>query len=117
MILISKTFVSSTPPMFPVTADGHARQRGSGRGRLARATMSLHQYPLRPLLGWRAQVLDWSDTTTFLFGAELSREMISDRVQVSYPVTFDQTVHFTVPADAKGVCIEVDLTAITLSFR
>lgn len=95
---------------------GSGDRRGSGRecpfegeGFLHSPTMSLHQYPLRPLLGWRAQVLDWSDTTTFLFGAELSREMFSDRVQVSYPVTFDQTVHFTVPADAKGVCIEVDL--------
>ena len=54
-------------------------------------------------------VLDWSDTTTFLFEAELFREMISDSVRVSYPVTFGQTVHFTVPADAEGVCIEADL--------
>ena len=54
-------------------------------------------------------VLDWSDTTTFLFEAELFREMISDSVLVSYPVMFGQTVHFTVPADAEGVCIEADL--------
>ena len=54
-------------------------------------------------------VLNWSDTTTFLFEAELLREMISDSVRVSYPLIFGQTVHFTVPADAEGVCIEADL--------
>jgi hypothetical protein len=54
-------------------------------------------------------VLDWSDTTTFLFEAEVFHAAISDSVRFSYPVTFGQTVHFTVPADAEGVCIEADL--------
>jgi hypothetical protein len=54
-------------------------------------------------------VLDWSDTTTFLFEAEVIRAMISESVRFSYPVTFGQTVQFTVPADAEGVCIEADL--------
>jgi hypothetical protein len=54
-------------------------------------------------------VLNWSDTTIFLFEAEVFHAMISDSVQLSYPVIFGQTVHFTVPADAEGVCIEADL--------
>jgi hypothetical protein len=35
--------------------------------------------------------------------------MISDSELVSYPLIFGQTLHFTVPADAEGVCIEADL--------
>jgi len=54
-------------------------------------------------------VLDWSDTTTFLFEAEVFHAMISNNVRFSYPVIFGQTLHFTVPADAEGVCIEADL--------
>jgi hypothetical protein len=54
-------------------------------------------------------VLDWSDTTTFLFEAEVFHAMISDIVQYSYPAIFGQTVHFTVPTGAEGVCIEADL--------
>src|SRR5262249_59194154 len=54
-------------------------------------------------------VLNWSDTTTFLFEAEVFHAMISDSLRFSYPVIFGQTVDFTVPADAEGVSIEPDL--------
>lgn len=54
-------------------------------------------------------VLNWSDTTTFLFEAEVVRLMTSENVRFSYPVIFGETLHFTVPADAEGVCIEADL--------
>lgn len=54
-------------------------------------------------------ILDWSDTTTFLFEAEVVRSLTSDNVRFSYPVIFGQTLHFTVPADAEGVCIEADV--------
>ena len=54
-------------------------------------------------------ILDWSDTTTFLFEAEVVRSMTSDDVRFSYPVIFGQTLHFTVPAGAEGVCIEADV--------
>jgi hypothetical protein len=57
----------------------------------------------------RVAVLNWSDTTTFLFEAELLHEMISDSARVSYPLIFGQTLNFTVPPDAEGVCIEADL--------
>jgi hypothetical protein len=54
-------------------------------------------------------VLNWSDTTTFLFEAEVFHPMTSESVRFSYPVIFGQTVDFTVPANAEGVCIEADL--------
>lgn len=61
-------------------------------------------------------ILDWSDTTTFLFEAEVFRTMISDSVRRSYPVIFGQTLHFTVPADAEGVCIEADIDKDSIVF-
>ena len=57
----------------------------------------------------RVAILNWSDTTTFLFEAEVVRSITSEDVRFSYPVIFGQTLHFTVPADAEGVCIEADV--------
>ena len=57
----------------------------------------------------RVEVLDWAGTTTFLFEAEVFRSMISDSVRSSYPVNFGQAFHFTVPANAEGLCIEADI--------
>jgi len=64
----------------------------------------------------RATVLNWSDTTTFLFEAEVFRSMVSNEVRLSYPVIFGQTLHFTVPAEAEGVCIEADLDRDSIVF-
>lgn len=61
-------------------------------------------------------VLDWSDTTTFLFEAEVVRSITSEDVRFSYPVIFGQTFHFTVPASAEGVCIEADLNREQIVF-
>jgi hypothetical protein len=57
----------------------------------------------------RVAILNWSDTTTFLFEAEVFRSMISNSVRYSYPVIFGRTLHFTVPADSEGICIEADV--------
>jgi len=57
----------------------------------------------------RVEVLDWSDTTTFLFEAEVFRSMTSDSVRSSYPVIFGQALHFAVPANAEGLCIEAEI--------
>jgi len=57
----------------------------------------------------RVEVLDWSSTTTFLFEAELFRSMLGNGVRSSYPVIFGQALHFTVPANAEGLCIEADI--------
>ena len=57
----------------------------------------------------RVEVLNWSDTTTFLFEAELFRAMTSDSVRSSYPVIFGQALHFAVPANAEGLCIDAEI--------
>jgi hypothetical protein len=61
-------------------------------------------------------VLNWSDSTTFLFEAEVFHSMINNSVRFSYPVIFGKTLHFTVPADAEGVCIEADLNRDPIVF-
>jgi hypothetical protein len=61
-------------------------------------------------------ILDWSDTTTFLFEAEVFRSMVSNEVRYSYPVIFGPTLHFTVPASAEGVCIEADVDRDSIVF-
>ena len=64
----------------------------------------------------RVEVLDWSDTTTFLFEAEVFRSMTSNSVRISYPVIFGQALHFTVPANAEGICIEADVNRQPIIF-
>ena len=66
--------------------------------------------------GVRVEVLDWSDTTTFLFEAEVFRSMTSNSVRLSYPVIFGQALHFTVPANAEGICIEADVNRQPIIF-
>lgn len=61
-------------------------------------------------------VLDWSDTTVFLFEAELFRLMSTGSTRISYPVVFGQTMHFTVPGDAEGVYIEADVNRDSIVF-
>jgi hypothetical protein len=51
-----------------------------------------------------------------LFEAEVFRSMVSNEVRLSYPVIFGQTLHFTVPAEAEGVCIEADLDRDSIVF-
>jgi len=64
----------------------------------------------------RVEVLDWSDTTTFLFEAEVFRSMTSNSVRLSYPVIFGQALHFAVPANAEGICIEADVNRQSIIF-
>lgn len=64
----------------------------------------------------RVEVLDWSDTTTFLFEAELFHSMIHDSVRSSYPVIFGQALHFTVPSNAEGLCIEAEINRQPIVF-
>jgi hypothetical protein len=61
-------------------------------------------------------ILSWSDTTTFLFEAEVFRLMVSGSVRVSYPVIFGRTLHFTLPADAEGVYFEADIDRDSIVF-
>jgi hypothetical protein len=61
-------------------------------------------------------ILNWSDTVTFLFEAEVFRSMRSESTRVSYPVIFGPTLHFSVPADAEGVYIEADIDRDSIVF-
>ena len=54
-------------------------------------------------------VLDWSDTTTFLFQAEVFRQEISDIVRESYPVIFGRALNFSLPAAAEGPSLEAEI--------
>jgi hypothetical protein len=59
---------------------------------------------------------NWSDTTTFLFEAEVFHPMVSDVAHQSYPVIFGQALSFTLPSTAQGVSIQADLNGTTIIF-
>ena len=64
----------------------------------------------------RASVRNWSDTTTFLVEAEVTRTMVSDMVRQSYPIKFGNAMEFTLPANAEGPCIEAELNGTDIVF-
>jgi hypothetical protein len=51
-------------------------------------------------------VRNWSDTATFVIQAEVMHTMSSDTILHSYPVIFNQTASFALPARAQGPSIE-----------
>ena len=61
-------------------------------------------------------VLDWADTATFLLQAEAVRSIVSESVRKSYPVIFEHTLNFTLPATAQGTCIEADVDGTPIVF-
>lgn len=61
-------------------------------------------------------VLDWSDTTTFLLQAEAVRHMRTDATQKSFPVIFDRTMSFSLPAGAQGTCLEAEVEGMPIVF-
>lgn len=61
-------------------------------------------------------VLDWSDTTTFLFQAEVFRQEINDIVRESYPVIFGRALNFSLPAAAVGPSLEAELGGTNIVF-
>jgi hypothetical protein len=54
-------------------------------------------------------VRNWSDTTTFLFEAEVVHPMTSDLIRETYPVIFGRALNFSLPASAEGPSIEADV--------
>jgi hypothetical protein len=60
--------------------------------------------------------LDWSDTATFLFEAEVFRPMVSQAEHWSYPVIFGDTLSFTLPSSAESVSVEAELDGQTIIF-
>ncbi|HYA64783.1 MAG TPA: carboxypeptidase-like regulatory domain-containing protein [Candidatus Sulfotelmatobacter sp.] len=61
-------------------------------------------------------VRNWSDTTTFLFEAEVFRQQVSDIVRESYPVIFGRTLNFSLPAAAEGPSLEAELDRTPITF-
>jgi hypothetical protein len=61
-------------------------------------------------------VLGWSDTTTFLFQAEVFRNEINDIVRESYPVIFGRALNFSLPSAAEGPSLEAELDGARIVF-
>jgi hypothetical protein len=60
--------------------------------------------------------LNWSDTTTFLFQAEVFRRQLSDTVRQSYPVIYGRTFNFSLPSAAEGPSLEAELDKVPITF-
>lgn len=61
-------------------------------------------------------VLGWSDTTTFLLQAEVTRQQISDITRAAYPVVFGQSLNFTLPPAAHGTTLLADIDGTSVVF-
>ena len=61
-------------------------------------------------------VRDWSDTTTFLFQAEVFRSQLDNIVRRTYPVIFGRSMNFTLPSTAVGPSIEADMNGGLIVF-
>ena len=63
-----------------------------------------------------AQAIDWSDTATFLLQAEVFHTAIVSNVRESYPIVFGNSLSFTVPPTAEGVCLVAELDSVEIVF-
>ena len=70
----------------------------------------------RPGRNISVSVRNWSDTTTFLFQAEVYRSVTTNLIRVSYPVIFGDALNFTLPPAAEGVSIQAELNGETIIF-
>jgi hypothetical protein len=60
--------------------------------------------------------LDWSDTTSFLVEAEVTRTMTTDMVRQSYPFITGQTMSFALPPTAEGPSVVADMNGEMIVF-
>jgi hypothetical protein len=61
-------------------------------------------------------IRNWSDTTTFLFQAEVFRSSVGNMVRWTYPVFFGRSMNFTLPAGAEGPSLEAELNGSQIIF-
>ncbi len=61
-------------------------------------------------------VINWSDTATFLVEAEVTRTTPSDAIRQAYPAIYGNSMSFTLPATAEGPSIEADLDGSVIVF-
>jgi len=64
----------------------------------------------------KVAVRNWSDTTTFLFQAEVFRPQISDLVRMTYPIILGTSLNFTLPPTAEGPSVEAELNGENIIF-
>ena len=64
----------------------------------------------------KVSVRNWSDTTTFLFQAEVFRPQISDLVRMTYPIILGTSLNFTLPPTAEGPSVEAELNGENIIF-
>jgi hypothetical protein len=64
----------------------------------------------------KVTVRDWSDSTTFLFQAEVFRSQLDAIVRTSFPVIFGRAMNFTLPSTAEGPSIEGELNGTLIVF-
>ncbi len=59
---------------------------------------------------------NWSDTVIFLAQADVFQTRVNDTVRQSYPVTFGQTMNFSLPLAAQGASIEAEFDGSPIVF-
>lgn len=64
----------------------------------------------------KVNVLNWSDTVTYLLEAEVSQTRVIDVIRQSYPAIFGSTMNFTLPTGAEGPTIEAELNGNDIFF-
>jgi hypothetical protein len=64
----------------------------------------------------KVSVRNWSDTTTFLFQAEVFRPQISDIVRMTYPIILGTSLNFTLPPTAEGPSVEAEINGENIIF-
>jgi hypothetical protein len=64
----------------------------------------------------KVSVRNWSDTVTFLLEAEVTHTMVSDMIRHSFPVIFDRSMNFTLPATAQGPSIEAEINGAEIVY-
>ena len=70
----------------------------------------------RPIRMINVSVLNWSDSTTFLVEAEVTRTAVTDTIRRSFPTIIGQTMTFALPAAAEGPTVEANLNGEEIVF-
>ena len=64
----------------------------------------------------KVAVRNWSDTTTFLFQAEVFRSQLDSIVRTSFPVIFGRSMNFTLPSSAEGPSLEAEMNGTLIVY-
>jgi len=70
----------------------------------------------RPARRIEIRALGWSDSTSFLVEAEVTRTLATDTVRYSFPFITDKTMSFALPATAEGLSVVADVNGEEIVF-